>query len=109
MEGLGQLFNTIKLVREHLNPDLKIAGVVLTMYDSRLRLSRQVFDEVKRYFGEKVFETVIQRNVKVSEAPSYGKPIILYDATSTGARNYMSLASELIKRDSPKTTKDIDG
>ncbi len=108
LEGLGQLFNTIKIVREHLNPSLKIEGVLLTMYDSRLRLSKQVYEEVKRYFGEKVFDTVIQRNVKVSEAPSHGKPIILYDATSTGARNYISLAGEVLKRDVPQPVADTD-
>ncbi len=96
LEGLGQLLNTIKLVRRHLNPDLDIEGVLLTMFDGRLRLSNQVQSEVKRFFGSKVCQTVIQRNVRVAEAPSFGKPVLLYDATSVGARNYISLAREII-------------
>ena len=96
LEGLGQLLNTIKLVRQHLNPDLEIEGVLLTMFDGRLRLSNQVRNEVKRFFGSKVCQTVIQRNVRVAEAPSFGKPVLLYDATSVGARNYVSLAREII-------------
>ncbi len=96
LEGLGQLLNTIRLVQKHLNPTLAIEGVLLTMYDGRLNLSRQVADEVRRYFEDKVFRTVINRNVRLSEAPSFGKPIILYDAVSTGAENYMSLAEEII-------------
>lgn len=98
LEGLGQLLNTIKLVRQHLNPVLNLEGVLMTMYDRRLRLSRQVFEEVGKYFGEKVFNTVVQRNVRLGEAPSFGKPVLLYDATSTGARNYISLAKEVILR-----------
>ncbi len=98
LEGLGQLLNTISIVRYHLNKELDIEGVLLTMYDSRLRLSNQVVDEVQNHFGNKVFETVIQRNVRLSEAPSHGKPVILYDAVSTGAKNYLSLANELISR-----------
>jgi chromosome partitioning protein len=97
LEGLGQLLNTIKIVRQHLNPDLEIEGVLLTMFDTRLRLSNQVAQEVRRYFGEKVFETIVQRNVRVSEAPSFGKPVLLYDATSTGAKNYMALAREILE------------
>ena len=96
LEGLGQLLNTIKIVRQHLNPELEIEGVLLTMYDSRLRLSNQVAEEVRRYFGDKVFQTIVQRNVRVSEAPSFGKPVILYDAGSIGTRNYISLAREII-------------
>ncbi len=96
LEGLGQLLNTIKLVRQHLNPDLEIEGVVLTMFDSRLRLANQVASEVKRYFGEKVFRTIIQRNVRLSEAPSFGRPVLLYDATSMGSRNYIALAREIM-------------
>jgi len=96
LEGLGQLLNTIKLVRQHLNPDLEIEGVVLTMFDSRLRLANQVASEVKRYFGEKVFRTIIQRNVRLSEAPSFGRPVLLYDATSMGSRNYIALAREIV-------------
>lgn len=100
LEGLGQLLNTIKLVRQHLNPDLDIEGVLLTMFDGRLRLSNQVKNEVKRFFGPKVCKTVIQRNVRVAEAPSFGKPVLLYDATSVGARNYISLAREIILKNS---------
>jgi len=96
LEGLGKLLNTLRLVQRHLNPRLSIEGAVLTMYDSRLNLSRQVAEETKAYFGEKVYKTVIGRNVKLGEAPSFGKPIILYDIMSTGAQNYMSLAGEVI-------------
>jgi chromosome partitioning protein len=98
LEGLGQLLNTIKIVRQHLNPDLEIEGVLLTMFDTRLRLSNQVAQEVRRYFGEKVFETIVQRNVRLSEAPSFGKPAILYEASSTGAKNYISLAKEILEK-----------
>ncbi|HEY5564057.1 MAG TPA: AAA family ATPase [Rhodothermia bacterium] len=104
LEGLGQLLNTIKLVRQHLNPDLEIEGVLLTMFDGRLRLSNQVLSEVKRFFGSKVCKTVIQRNVRVAEAPSFGKPVLLYDATSVGARNYISLAREIILKNSDLLT-----
>jgi len=100
LEGLGQLLNTINIVKKHYNPDLAIEGVLLTMFDTRLRLSHQVAEEVRKYFGEKVFKTVINRNVRIAESPSYGKPIILYDAISTGAKNYMALASELLERNS---------
>ena len=85
LEGLGQLMNTINLVKENLNPNLSVEGVLLTMYDGRLNLSRQVSDEVRKHFDENVYETVISRNVRLSEAPSFGKPIILYDIMSTGA------------------------
>ena len=98
LEGLGQLLNTINIVKKHFNKELYIEGVLLTMYDGRLRLSNQVVEEVKKYFGEKVFETLIHRNVRISEAPSHAKPVILYDAVSTGSKNYMSLAQELINR-----------
>lgn len=98
LEGLGQLLNTIKIVRQHLNPDLEIEGVLLTMYDTRTRLSNQVAEEVKRYFNEKVFESVISRNIRLAEAPSFGKPVILYDSVSPGAKNYLSLGREIIKR-----------
>ena len=97
MEGLSQLLNTIRLIQRQLNKDLEIEGVLITMFDNRLNLSRQVAEEVRAYFGEKVYETTIQRNVRLSESPSYGKPIILYDASSIGSRNYMSLVSEVIK------------
>lgn len=96
LEGLGQLLNTINMVKRQLNPQLDIEGVLLTMFDSRLRLSNQIVDEVKRYFGERVFRAVVSRNVRLSEAPSFGKPIILYDAVSTGTRNYMELAQEIL-------------
>ena len=98
LEGLGQLLNTINVVRKQLNQNLSINGVLLTMYDQRLNLSNQVVEEVKKYFGDKVFKSIIHRNVRISEAPSYAKPVILYDAISTGAKNYISLASEVIKR-----------
>lgn len=96
LEGLSQLLNTIRLVQKHLNPSLEIEGVLLTMYDSRLNLSRQVAEEVRNYFDDKVFKTVVTRNVRLSEAPSFGKPIILYDAVSSGSENYMSLVQEIL-------------
>ncbi len=96
LEGLGQLLNTIRLVQKHLNPRLVIEGVLLTMYDSRLNLSRQVAEDVRRYFDDKVFKTVVDRNVRLSEAPSHGKPIILYDAISRGSESYMHLAEEIL-------------
>lgn len=96
LEGLGQLLNTIQLIRQHLNPNLEIEGVLLTMFDKRLRLANQVAGEVRRYFGEKVFNTIVQRNVRLSEAPSFGRPVLLYDATSTGSRNYLALAREIL-------------
>ena len=99
LEGLGQLLNTIRLVQKNLNPNLEIEGVLLTMFDGRLNLSKQVADEVRGYFEDKIFKTVIQRNVRLSEAPSFGKPALLYDANSTGAQNYMALAEEIIIRD----------
>jgi chromosome partitioning protein len=96
LEGLGQLFSTINLVKKTLNPNLDIEGVLLTMFDSRLRLSNQIVDEVKRYFGNKVFKTIISRNIRLSEAPSFGKPIILYDAICSGTRHHMDLAKEVL-------------
>ena len=99
LEGLGQLLNTIRLVQQYLNKNLKIAGVLVTMFDGRLNLSRQVLDEVKSYFGDKLFKTVIHRNVRLSEAPSFGKPALLYDANSVGAKDYMALIEEIIKND----------
>jgi chromosome partitioning protein len=98
LEGLGQLLNTISIVRAHLNPDLDIEGVLLTMYDGRLRLSNQVVAEVRQHFGERVFKTIISRNVRVSESPSHGKPVILYDILSRGAKNYLSLAKEVFEQ-----------
>jgi len=96
LEGLGQLLNTIRLVQQHLNKKLNIAGVLITMFDKRLNLSKQVLDEVKSYFGDKLFETVIHRNVRLGEAPSYGKPALLYDANSVGTQDYMQLIEEII-------------
>ncbi|MBT8256264.1 MAG: AAA family ATPase [Bacteroidia bacterium] len=98
LEGLGKLLNTIKSVQKIHNPQLDIEGLLLTMYDSRLRLSNQVVEEVKKHFDEMVFDTIIQRNVRLSEAPSYGESIISYDASSKGANNYLSLANELIEK-----------
>ena len=98
LEGISKLLNTIKIIKSKLNPSLQIEGFLLTMFDSRLRLANQIYDEVKRHFQELVFKTIIQRNVKLSEAPSHGIPAILYDADSTGARNYLTLAKELIER-----------
>ena len=97
LEGLGQLLNTIRLVQQYLNKNLKIAGVLVTMFDGRLNLSKQVLDEVKGYFGNKLFKTVIHRNVRLGEAPSFGKPALLYDANSVGAKDYMALIEEIIK------------
>lgn len=96
LEGLSKLLNTINIVKKHYNHSLDIEGVLLTMYDSHLRLSKQIVDEVQKYFGEKVFKTIIARNVRLSEAPSFGQPIIHYDAVSTGAQNYMKLANEIL-------------
>ncbi len=98
LEGLGKLLNTIKIIQSRLNKDLEIEGFLLTMFDGRLNLSNQVYEEVKRHFQDMVFETVIQRNVKLGEAPSYGKPVILYDASSKGAINHMNLAREILQR-----------
>ena len=98
LEGLGKLLNTIKSVQKIHNKQLDIEGLLLTMYDSRLRLSNQVVEEVQKHFNEMVFETIIQRNIRLSEAPSYGESIINYDAASKGASNYLSLANEIIKK-----------
>ncbi|MCR4854139.1 MAG: AAA family ATPase [Prevotella sp.] len=98
LEGISKLLNTIKIIKSRLNPKLEIEGFLLTMYDQRLRLANQIYDEVKRHFQELVFKTVIQRNVKLSESPSHGLPVILYDADSTGAKNHLSLAKEIINR-----------
>ena len=98
LEGISKLLNTIKIIKNKLNPLLEIEGFLLTMYDSRLRLANQIYDEVKRHFQELVFKTVIQRNVKLSESPSHGLPVILYDADSTGAKNHLALAKEIISK-----------
>ncbi len=101
LEGLGQLLNTINIVQKNLNPRLEIEGVLMTMFDGRLRLSNQIVEEVRKFFGEKVYSTIISRNVRLSEAPSYGKPVLLYEAVSSGARNYMELAREFLSRQKP--------
>jgi len=98
LEGLGKLLNTVRSVQNLQNPALQIEGMLLTMYDSRLRLSNQVVDEVRQHFQQLVFDTVIARNVRLSEAPSFGEPIMVYDAASTGAENYLNLARELLAR-----------
>ena len=99
LEGIGKLLHTIKIIKNKLNPKLEIEGFLLTMYDNRLRLANQIYDEVKRHFQELVFKTVIQRNVKLSESPSHGLPVILYDADATGSKNYLTLAKEIISRE----------
>ena len=99
LEGISKLLNTIRIIKSKLNPKLEIEGFLLTMYDSRLRLANQIYDEVKRHFQELVFKTVIQRNVKLSESPSHGLPVILYDADSTGARNHLALAKEIVNKE----------
>ncbi|MNT77594.1 Sporulation initiation inhibitor protein Soj [compost metagenome] len=98
MEGLGKLLNTIKIVQNRLNPELEIEGILLTMYDVRLRLSNQVVEEVKTHFQELVFETIIQRNTRLSEAPSYGVSVIMHDANCKGAINYLNLAREIVRK-----------
>ena len=104
LEGLGKLLNTIKIIQTRLNPALQIEGFLLTMYDARLRLSNQVVEEVRKHFQQMVFNTIIQRNIKLSEAPSYGKPVILYDANSTGSTNYQNLAREVVDKNSQSTS-----
>ena len=99
LEGLSQLLNTVRIVQRKMNPQLGIEGVLLTMYDSRLNLSKQVKGEAEEYFGAKVFKTAIPRNVRLAEAPSFGQPIALYDVLSTGARGYLSLAAEIVRKD----------
>ena len=98
LEGISKLLNTIRIIKKKLNPNLQIEGFLLTMFDSRLKLANQIYDEVKRHFQELVFKTVIMRNVKLSEAPSHGMPVILYDAESKGAVNHLALAKEIIKK-----------
>jgi chromosome partitioning protein len=98
LEGLGKLLNTIKIVQSRLNPDLQIEGILMTMYDGRLRLSNQVVSEVRKHFDEMVFSTIIHRNTRLSEAPSVGKPVILYDADSKGTVNYLNLAKEILQK-----------
>ena len=105
LEGLGKLLNTIKIVQTRLNPNLDIEGILLTMFDTRLRLSKQVVEEVKMHFQDMVFNTIINRNTRLSEAPSFGKTIVMYDANSTGAINYLNLAREILEKNN-LTTKD---
>lgn len=107
LEGLGKLLNTIKIVQNRLNPELQIEGILMTMYDGRLRLCNQVVSEVRRHFDDMVFSTIIHRNTRLSEAPSVGKPVILYDADSKGAINYLNLAKEVLqKNDLTKMTQE---
>jgi chromosome partitioning protein len=106
LEGLSQLLNTIRLVQRNFNPKLAIDGVLLTMYDARLNLSKQVADDAKEYFGARMFRTAIPRNVRLAEAPSFGEPILLYDIGSIGAQTYLSAAEELIRRTANKTAAD---
>ena len=105
LEGIAKLLNTVKIIKSNLNPDLQIEGFLMTMYDNRLRLSQQVYDEVKRHFGDLMFDTVITRNVRLSEAPSHGLSVIDYDHASKGAKNYIDLAKELLKRNKKAQTK----
>jgi chromosome partitioning protein len=105
LEGLGKLLNTVKIVQTRLNPALAIEGFLLTMYDARLRLANQVVEEVRRHFPDMVFQTIVQRNVKLSESPSYGKPVILYDAASVGSNNYLNLAKEVLQKNEKPPVK----
>jgi chromosome partitioning protein len=97
LEGLGQLLNTVKRIKRNLNPELTIAGILLTMFDKRTNLAYQVAEEAEKYFKDLVFKTMVPRNVRLSEAPSFGKPILLYDATSAGAQSYFELAKEILR------------
>ena len=106
LEGLGKLLNTIKIVQTRLNPDLDIEGILLTMFDTRLRLSKQVVEEVKMHFQDMVFNTIINRNTRLSEAPSFGKTIIMHDAGSTGAINYLNLAREILEKNNLSNQND---
>lgn len=108
MEGLAQLLNTVKLIKQNLNQNLKIEGILLTMYDGRNNLSKLVAEEIKNHFPEDTFKTIIPRNVKLSECPSHGKPIITYDITSKGSEAYLSLAKEIILRDKAKSQEQLD-
>jgi chromosome partitioning protein len=108
LEGLGKLLNTIKIIQSNLNKELEIEGFLLTMYDGRTRLSNQVVEEVRTHFESMAFDTIIQRNVKLGEAPSYGKPIVLYDASSIGATSYLNLAKELLQRNNATNMDNAD-
>ncbi|MFM1828150.1 MAG: hypothetical protein RL624_391 [Bacteroidota bacterium] len=108
LEGLGKLLNTVKIVQARLNPSLQIEGVLMTMYDGRLRLSNQVVEEIKNHFEDLVFNTIIHRNTKLSEAPSFGKPVIMYDAVCTGTVNYLNLAKEILQKNNLTKIKNED-
>jgi chromosome partitioning protein len=108
LEGLGKLLNTIKIIQGRLNPELEIEGFLLTMYDPRLRLSNQVVEEVKKHFQDMVFETIVQRNIKLSEAPSFGKPVVAYDAESKGSLNHLNLAREIMQRNEMTRIKNAE-
>lgn len=108
LEGLGKLLNTIKIVQTRLNPDLDIEGILLTMFDSRLRLSKQVVEEVKTHFQQMVFDTIIHRNTRLSEAPSFGETVIMHDATSVGAINYLNLAREILQKNGLTNLSEAD-
>jgi chromosome partitioning protein len=108
LEGLGKLLNTIKIVQSRLNPELDIEGILLTMFDQRLRLAKQVVDEVKTHFQQMVFETIVHRNTRLSEAPSYGETVIMYDANSSGAINYLNLAREILQKNNMTAIKESD-
>lgn len=108
LEGLGKLLNTIKIVQNRLNPELQIEGILMTMYDGRLRLCNQVVAEVRRHFEEMVFSSIIHRNTRLSEAPSFGKPVILYDAESKGSINYLNLAKEILQKNNMTKIKQED-
>ncbi len=108
LEGLGKLLNTVKIVQNRLNPELKIEGILMTMYDGRLRLCNQVVSEVRRHFEDIVFSSIIHRNTRLSEAPSFGKPVILYDADSKGSVNYLNLAKEILQKNNMTKIKEED-
>jgi chromosome partitioning protein len=108
LEGLGKLLNTIKIVQTRINSRLKIEGILMTMYDGRLRLSNQVVEEIKNHFGDLVFNTILHRNTRLGEAPSFGMPALLYDAESTGAVNYLNLAKEILQKNNMTKIKNED-
>jgi chromosome partitioning protein len=108
LEGISQLINTVRLVQQNFNPDLALDGVLLTMYDARLNLCRQVAEDAKEYFGDQVFRTAIPRNVRLAEAPSFGKPILLYDVQSVGAKSYLAVAQELVRRSGGRRTRSAE-
>jgi len=108
LEGLGKLLNTIKIVQTRINANLKIEGILMTMYDGRLRLSNQVVEEIKNHFGDLVFNTILHRNTRLGEAPSFGMPALLYDAESTGAVNYLNLGKEILQKNNMTKIKNED-